>query len=331
MPDIGMTRRNFCVAAAASCLPAGGALAQAAKYPARTIKLVIPSTPAGGPDIVGRLVAQMLTQRWGQQVVVENIGGAAGQIGAQMVVRAPADGYTLLFAPPTPITIAENFEPRPPYEARRDLVGAALIGRNPALIVINSSVKANTLREFIALAKAAPKKIFYGSPGQGNAFHLITEIVSARTGIEMTHVPYKGSGPAVIGLLGGDVQFLVQSAESVKEHVKSGRLRALATLESSRLEAFPDVPTLAESGLANLEIMNWYGAFLPANTPRDIVDFWERELLALARDPAFGAKMREMSFDPVAYGSREFSRMMDTERPQWAAVIKSAGIATKKE
>ena len=147
----------------------------------------------------------------------------------------------------------------------------------------------------------------------------------------MTHVPYKGSGPAVVGLLGGDVQFVVQSAEAVKEHIRSGRLRALATIESTRLEAFPDVPTLAESGLANLNIMNWYGAFVPAATPREIVEFWDRELLAVAKEPSFAKRMKEMSFDPVAFGSAEFTRMMAAERPQWTAVIKSAGIATKKE
>jgi tripartite-type tricarboxylate transporter receptor subunit TctC len=323
--------RRRAVCAAAALLASTGVFAQAAKYPARPVKLIVPSPPGGGPDIVGRLVAQLLSQRWGQQVVIENIAGASGQVGALGVVRAAADGYTLLFSPPTPVTIADNFEPKPPYNAQRDLVGVGLIGRNPALIVINSTVKANTLREFIALAKAEPKKYFFGSPGIGNALHLIAEIVSNQAGIQMTHVPYKGSAPAVVGLLGNEVQFLVQSAEAVKEHVKSGRLKALATIESTRLEAFPEVPTLAESGLANLNIMNWYGVFVPAATPREIVDFWDRELLAVAKDPAFVRRMKEMSFDPVAFGAQEFARLMAAERPQWSAVIKSAGIATKKE
>ncbi len=300
------------------------------KYPSRPMRMIVPSPPGGGPDIVGRLVAQHLTQRWGQQVLIENIGGASGQVGIQTVVRAAPDGYTLAFTPPTPITIADNFEPRPPYNAQRDLVGTALIGRNPALIVINSSVKATTLREFIALAKVEPKKLNMGSPGLGNALHLIAEIVSAQAGIQMTHVPYKGSGPAVVGLLGNDVQFLVQSAEAVKQHVQSGRLRALATLESTRLDAFPNVPTLAEAGLTNLNIMNWYGVFLPSATPKEIVEIWEKELLSIAKDPAFIKRMHEMSFDPVAFGTQEFARMMAAERPQWTAAIKAAGIDTKK-
>lgn len=330
MSNIKLNRRSFCMTAAVGLLSATAAFAQAPAYPSHPIKLIVPSTPGGGPDIVGRLVAQSLAPRLGQ-IFVENIGGAAGQVGTLAVVRAAPDGHTLLFAPPSPISIAENFEPRPPYDAFRDLVPLGLIGRNPALIVINSNVKAGTLREFIALAKAEPRKFFYGSPGQGNAFHLITELVSGQAGIQMTHVPYKGSGPAVVGLLAGDVQFLVQSAEAVREHVKNGRLRALATLESSRLAAFPDVPTLTESGLANLNIMNWYGVFAPANTPRSVVDLWERELLALARDATFAGKMRAMSFDPVAFDSKTFVQMLAAERTQWQAVIKSAGIDTRKQ
>jgi tripartite-type tricarboxylate transporter receptor subunit TctC len=330
MSNIKLNLRSFCVVAAVGLTSAASAFAQAPAYPSHPIKLIVPSTPGGGPDIVGRLVAQSLAPRFGQ-IFIENIGGAAGQVGTLAVVRATPDGHTLLFAPPSPISIAENFEPRPPYDAFRDLVPLGLIGRNPALIVINSNVKAASLREFIALAKAEPRKFFYGSPGQGNAFHLITELVSGQAGIQMTHVPYKGSGPAVVGLLAGDVQFLVQSAEAVREHVRNGRLRALATLEASRLAAFPDLPTLAESGLANLNIMNWYGVFAPASTPRSVIALWERELLALARDATFAAKMREMSFDPVAFDSKTFVQMLAAERIQWQAVIKSAGIDTRKQ
>lgn len=323
--------RRRALAGGAALVASPWVRAQGARFPARPVKLIVPSPPGGGPDIVARLVATLWSQRFGQQVVVENIAGASGQVGTQAVVRAAPDGHTLLFSPPTPITIAENFEPKPVYEARRDLATAGLLGRNPALLVINSNVKATTLREFVALAKAEPKKLFFGSPGQGNALHLIAEIVCARSGIEMTHVPYKGSGPAVVGLLGGEVQLLVQSAEAVKEHIRSGRLRALATLESTRLEAFPEVPTLAEAGLSNLDIMNWYGVFMPAATPRETQEFLERELLALAKDATFVRRMKEMSFDPVAYGAQEFNRMMAAERPQWTAAIKAAGIATRKD
>jgi tripartite-type tricarboxylate transporter receptor subunit TctC len=311
-------------------LAAAPALAQAPRFPTRPVKLVVPSPPGGGPDHVARLVATIWSQRIGQQVVVENIAGASGQVATLGVVRAAPDGHTLLFSPPTPITVADNFEPKPAYDARRDLATAGLVGRNPAVLVINSSVKASTLRELIGLAKAEPKKLNFGSPGLGNTLHLIAEIVCAKAGIQMTHVPYKGSGPAVVGLLGGEVQMLVQSAESVKEHLKSGRLRALATLESSRLETFPDVPTLAEAGLSNLDIVNWYGVFMPTATPKETQEFLEREILALAKDATFVRRMKEMSFDPMVLSAQDFNRMMAAERPQWTAAIKAAGIETRK-
>ena len=206
----------------------------------------------------------------------------------------------------------------------------ALIGRNPAVIVVPSSVPAQNLAEFFALAKKDPAKYFYGSPGLGHAFHLTTEIIMGQVGVHLTHVPYQGSSKAVMGMLSGDIQFLVQSVESVKEHIKSGRLRALATLENSRLPAFPDLPTLTESGFPALGIMNWYGAFFSSKTPTEVVSFWEKELLSLAKDPAFNKKMTEMSFDPVAYGAQEFNRIMAVERTQWAAVIKMTKISTQK-
>jgi tripartite-type tricarboxylate transporter receptor subunit TctC len=330
MDHFSSTRRKLISGIALSPLASSLTHAQSVKYPSRSIKMIVPFPAAGGPDTVGRLAASILGTKWGQQVVVENMPGASGQIGTNHVVKAPADGYTLLFSPPTPITIAEHFDPKPPYDANRDLIPAALLGRNPAVIVINANVKANTLPEFIALAKKDPNKIFYGTPGLGHAFHLISEIIFTKAGIQLTNVPYQGSSPAVMGLLAGDVQFLVQSVESVKEHIKSGKLRALATLEATRLDAYPDLPTLAESGLSNLDIMNWYGAFFSAKTSPEIIGFWERELSWLSKDPVFQRKMREMSFDPVMFGSQEFTKMMNLERTQWANVIKSAHVSIKK-
>ncbi len=329
MSNRGVSSRRRGLAAiallfAGALMPCMPALAQ--KYPARPVKLISPFPPGGGVDIVGRLVAQTLAPRLGQQIVVENISGASGTMGTQAVARAAPDGYTVLFAPPTPITIVENFQASLPYDSGRDLIAIALVGRNPGLLVINASVKAESLREFVALAKADPSKYFYGTPGRGHAFHMITELFAMEAGITMTHVPYKGSGPAVIGLLGGDVQFMVQSAEAVKEHLKSGRLRALATLESNRLEGFPNVPTLAETGLPNLNVVNWYGVFVPAKTAREVVDTWERELLALPKDAGFVQKMKDSNFEPIVHGSAEFTKMLALERQQWKTVIRNAGI-----
>jgi tripartite-type tricarboxylate transporter receptor subunit TctC len=306
------------------------ATAQDQKYPNKTIRMVIPFPAGGGPDSVGRLVAQILGTRWGQSIVVDNVGGASGQIGTQIVARSVADGYTVLFSPPTPITIAEYFLPKPSYDATQDLAPVALIGRNPAVIVVPSSLPAQNLSEFFALAKKDPSKYFYGSPGLGHAFHLTTEIILGQGGVHLTHIPYQGSAKAVMGMLSGDIQFLVQSVESVKEHIKSGRLRALATLENTRLPAFPDLPTLSESGFPALGIMNWYGAFLSSKTSAEILSFWEKELLLLAKDPTFIKRMLEMSFDPVAFDAQEFKRIMAVERAQWAGIIKKTQISTQK-
>lgn len=306
------------------------ARAQTQKYPTKSIRMVIPFPSGGGPDSVGRLVAQILSARWEQSIVVDNVAGASGQIGTQAVTRSAPDGYTLLFAPPTPITIADFFSPKPSYDATQDLTPAALIGRNPAVIVVPAALPVNTLAEFFALAKKEPGKYFYGSPGLGHAFHLTTEIIMGKAGVQLTHVPYQGSSKAVMGMLSGDIQFLVQSVESVKEHIKSGRLRALATLENARLPAFPEWPTLTESGFPALGIMNWYGAFFSSKVSSEVLSFWEKELLSLTKDPVFIKKMTDMNFDPVAYGSQEFKRIMTVERAQWAGVIKATHISTQK-
>lgn len=323
-------RRQILTSLAALAAWPLGAPAQTGKFPTKPVRMIVPFPAGGGPDSVGRLVAQILGARWGQGIVVENISGASGQIGTQAVARSAPDGYTVLFAPPTPITIAELFVPKPPYDVDADLAPLALIGRNPAVIVVPSSFAAHSLPEFFAWAKKEPGKYFYGSPGLGHAFHLSTEIIMGKAGVQVSHVPYQGSSKAVMGMLTGDIQFLVQSVEAVKEHIKSGRMRALATLESTRLAALPDVPTLTEVGLSPLGIMNWYGAFVPAKTPPDIAAFWEKELLSLAHESAFGKKMHEMSFDPITIGAAEFRRIMALEKTQWAGVIKATKVSAQK-
>lgn len=323
-------RRQILTSLAALAAWPLGAPAQTGKFPTKPVRMIVPFPAGGGPDSVGRLVAQILGARWGQGIVVENISGASGQIGTQAVARSAPDGYTVLFAPPTPITIAELFVPKPPYDVDADLAPLALIGRNPAVIVVPSSLAAHSLPEFFAWAKKEPGKYFYGSPGLGHAFHLSTEIIMGKAGVQVSHVPYQGSSKAVMGMLTGDIQFLVQSVEAVKEHIKSGRMRALATLESTRLAALPDVPTLTEVGLSPLGIMNWYGAFVPAKTPPDIAAFWEKELLSLAHESAFGKKMHEMSFDPITIGAAEFRRIMALEKTQWAGVIKATKVSAQK-
>lgn len=321
---LGLRRLAMSVSVLLACgLTAASAFAQ---YPSRPVRLVSPFPPGGGVDIVSRLVSQNLSARLGQPFLLENIAGASGTIGVQAVARAAPDGYTLLFGSPSTITIAENFTVNPDYNPGRDLMPVALVGRYFGMIVINPSVQAASLRQFVSLAKANPKKFFYGTPGHGHAFHLMTELFSREAGIQMVHVPFRGSGPGLVALLAGEIQFMVQSSGAVKDYLRDGRLRAIATLESSRVEALPDVPTLAESGLANLNIINWFGVFVPTKTAQEIVGRLERELLVLEKEPAFVQKMKELSYDPVVRGSQELARIIERERQQWRTVIQTAGI-----
>lgn len=310
--------------------PVSTALAQA--FPAKAVRVIVPAEPGGGLDIPGRAFAQGLSQRFGQPVFVENVVGAAQQLGVNALVKAAPDGYTLLYAGSTPITIAENFDPKPPYDARRDLIGVAVVARNPRLIVISPEVKANTLADFYALARQQPGKFFYGSPGIGHSFHLLTELLSTRAGIKMTHIPYKGSAPANRGMLGGEVQFLIQSPEAVAPFLRAGKMRALATLDHTRLEALPEVPTLSQAGAKDLDFEEgWHGLYAPAKTPREVLTVIEREVMALVKTPDFTAKLKAMNFVPVGSGMADIARRLETEFRVWPEVVKTSNIESSRQ
>lgn len=296
------------------------------KFPSKPIRMIVPSAPGGGLEIAARQVALHLTNRVGQQVLIDNIAGASQQLGTNTMVRAAPDGHTLLFTASTPITIAENFEPKPPYDARKDIAGIVMVARNPGIFVINPNVKANNMQEFVALAKSQPGKMNFGTPGTGHVFHLVTELMLRNAGVELAHIPYKGSAPGVLALLAGDIHFMLQSPEAVREHMRAGKLRALATLEPQRLEQYPDVPTLAESGQKPINVSIWYGVLAPSKTPPAIMSQLERELLAVANMPEFTAKMREMNFEPLAVGSKEFQSRMNEEFELWPGIVKSIGV-----
>ena len=310
--------------------PVSPVLAQA--FPAKAMRLIVPAEPGGGLDIPARSLAQALSQRFGQTVFVENVVGSAQQLGVNALVKAAPDGYTVLYGGSTPITIAGNFDPKPPYDARRDLIGVAVVARNPRLIVISPDVKANTLAEFFTLARQQPGKFFYGSPGIGHSFHLLTELLSTQAGIKMTHVPYKGSAPANRGMLGGEVQFLIQSPEAVASFLRAGKMRAIATLDYTRLESLPDVPTLSQAGARDLDFEEgWHGLYAPAKTPRDVLAVIEREVTGLVKTPEFAAKLKAMNFVPVGTGMADIAKRLDTEFRVWPEVVKAANIQPSRE
>ncbi len=324
------TRQRIAIRAGLVLL-AAVALPVAAQYPVKPIRLMSPFPPGGGTDIVARQTGQGLGARLGQPVVIESQAGAGGLIATQAVARAVPDGYTILFGVPSTITIAENFTKNPEYNPARDLAPIATVASYFTLFLVHPKVPANTLGEFIALAKASPKKFFYGTSGNGHAFHMLTELVSRQAGIEMVAVPYKGNGPAQAGMLAGDVQVMVAASGAVRSQVQGGRMKALATLQSTRLDSFPEVPTLGEAGLANLNIVNWFAVFTPMKTPRDIQTRLEQELLALQKDPGFVAKVKDLDFGPVGLGSKEFAVLLEGERKRWRDIIQTAGIKAELE
>lgn len=307
------------------------AFSAAAQYPVKPVKLMSPFPPGGGTDIVARQTAQSLSVRLGQSVVVESQAGAGGLIATQTVARAAPDGYSILFGVPSTITIAENFTRNTDYNPARDLAPIATVASYFTLFLVNPKLNANTLGEFIALAKANPKKFFYGTPGNGHAFHMLTELFSRQVGMEMVVVPYKGSGPSLAGMLAGDVQVMVAASGAVRSHVQAGRMRALATLQATRLDSFPDVPTLAEAGLANLNIVNWFAVFTPIKTPREIQGRLEQELLGMQKDAAFTEKVKALDFGPVGLGAKEFGALLEGERKRWRDIIQAAGIKAELE
>jgi tripartite-type tricarboxylate transporter receptor subunit TctC len=314
------------LAIAAGC----GAQAQQPAWPTRPVKFVMPFPPGGGSDIVARVAAQSLSGRTGQPFVVENVAGAAGNIGTQAVIRSTADGYTLLFTPQSPITIAGSLEPKPPFDASRDLLPVAMVARTPTLVVVHPSIKANTLKELAALTRANRGKYFFGSPGEAHEFHLAAELVLKSSGADMTHIPYKGMGPAIQDTVAGRVQLVVAAIASVKPFIADGRLRALAAIGPSRFEEFPNVPSTLENGLKDITVYGWFGVFAPAGTPRDLVDRIAREMLELRRDPGYAKKMKELSFESMALGPAEFARELDAHRAQWKTVIQTIKLTGQK-
>jgi len=292
-------------------------------WPARSVKMIMPFPPGGGSDIVVRVAAQSLSTRLGQQFVVENIGGAAGNIGTQSVIRSPADGYTLLFTPQSPITIAGSLEPKPPFDAARDLIPLAMVARTPTLVVVHPSIKAGSLKELAALTKASPGKYFFGSPGEAHEFHLAAELVLKASGADMTHVPYRGMGPAIQDTIAGRVQLVVAAIASVKPFIVDGRLRALAAFGPSRFDDFPNVPSTLENGLKDITVYGWFGAFAPAGLSRELVERISGEFLQLRSDAAYEQKMKELNFESMALGPAEFARELDAHRAQWKTVIQT--------
>jgi len=324
-----ITRRRFTVGVAAATgaamLPlAGGALAQDA-WPSKPVRFVVPFPPGGTTDILGRIVAAELNKAWGAQTVVENRGGAGGNIGADLVAKSAPDGYTMLVCTVGTHGINKSLYSRLSYDPVKDFEPVTLFALVPNVVVVHPSVKANTLKELIALLKANPGRLDFASSGNGTSIHLSAELFKSMTGTFMTHIPYRGSAPAIADLLAGQTQLMFDNLPSALPHIKAGKLRALAVTSAKRAVALPDVPTVAEAGVPGYEASSWFGVVAPAGTPKAIRDKTQQAIAKAWTTPEVREKLLGQGADPVANTPEEFGKYIDDEIAKWAKVVKASG------
>ena len=310
----------------ATALPAlAWAQAPVQTWPQRAIKMIVPFPAGGGTDFIARLAAKHLSERLGQQVFVENRAGANGAIGLQALMQSDPDGYTIATSSDTPLVVNPWLYDKLPYQALRDFVPAATLVRFPGMLAVHPSVPAQTVAELIALAKAKPGGLAYASAGVGNFSHLAMELFSLATGVKLLHVPYKGTGPASLALIGGDVQMGFNNVQTLLQNVRAGQLRALAVAEPQRVPVLPDVPTVAET-VPGFTMAPWIGIIAPVKTPKEIVARLSQETLAVMRDPQVIKLLNEQQVTPMAMGPEEFEALIKKDLERWANVIKTAGI-----
>ena len=304
-------------------------LAAAQTYPNRPIRWIVTYPPGGPTDAVARTVCAELAKAWGQQIVIDNRAGAGGVIGTDLAAKAAPDGYTLLFGTSAGLTINPALSSKLPYNALKDFAPVSLLVLNPQILVLNNAVPASSVKELIAYAKANPGKLNYASVGQGSPNHLGMELLKTLAGIDMIHVPYKGTGPAITDLLGGQVQLMFNSMPSVLPLVRSGKLKGIAVGSAQRSPAAPDIPTVAEAGVPGFENVTWYGMFAPAKTPHDIVVKLNCQVVAILADPQMAQRLAAQGAEPRSSSPEELVKFMQVESARWKKVIKTAGIAVE--
>jgi len=305
-----------------STLLPGAAIAQ--KYPAKPVRIVVGFAPGGATDISARAIAQKLTDKLGGSFIVDNRPGAAGNIAADIVAKSAPEGYTILMANAT-IAIPSLYA-KLPFDVTRDLAPLSLIALGPSVLAVHPSLPVKDVKGLIALAKAKPNALSFGSGGVGNSTHLAMELFAHMAGVKMVHVPYKGGSPSVVGLVIGEVQVLFTSIPSALTQINAGKMRALGVSISKRSRALPDVPAIAEAGLPDYYAASWYGLLLPAGVPKDIVNVLAKEIETIMREPDIQEKMLKQGFEPVGNSAEEFTKFIREEMPRWAKIVKLAGI-----
>jgi tripartite-type tricarboxylate transporter receptor subunit TctC len=303
-------------------LASGNALAQA--WPTKPIRYIVPFTPAGATDITARIIADKITGPLGQPVVVENRPGAAGNVGTELVSKSAADGYTVLQCTVAQ-SISQTLYAKLNYDLEKDLVPVAMIALVPNVMEVNPSVPAKSVAEFIALAKSKPGKINFASSGSGTSIHMSAEMFMMITGVKMVHVPYKGSGPALAGMLGGEVDVMFDNLTSSIGYIKSGRLRALAITSATRYPELPDLPTMQEAGVPGYEATAWFGMLMPKGTPRSVVTHMNSVVNKALAEPDVKVKLAQQGAVASAWTPEQFGEFIHSEIAKWGKVVKASG------
>ena len=299
----------------------------AQNYPSKPIRFYTPYPPGGTTDILARIIGAKLHEAWGQPVIIEAKPGAGGNIGTDFVAKSPADGYTILMGASGPLAINASLFSKLPYDPAKDLAPVVLSASVPLVLVTHPSLPVKTVREFIALMKARPGQFNYASAGPGSPQHLTAEMFKFMANVEMTHIPYKGSGPAIVDLIGGQIPFAFESMIPILPHVRSEKLRGLAVTSTTRSPVLPQISTVAESGVPGFESIAWYGVVAPAGTPKEIVAKLNAEIVRIANLPDIKKQLMEMGSPPVAGTPDQFGALIRSEIPKWGRVVKQAKVS----
>jgi tripartite-type tricarboxylate transporter receptor subunit TctC len=312
------------ITAAALALCAAPLCAQ--NYPTKTVRIVVPFSPGGSTDVTARILAQKLTDAWRQQVIVDNRAGAGGNIGADSVARAAPDGYTLLLATTGVMAINHKLYKSLSYDSQRDLAPVTQIGALPLILIVHPSLPAKSVKDLVAMAKAKPGELAFASSGVGSATHMTAELFRMMAGVDMVHVPYKGSGQAMTDLISGQVGVAFDQITSSIAHVQSGKLRALAVTSAKRFPSVPNLPTVAEAGVTGYESVSWNGIAAPARTPRDIIDRIQGEVARALQQPDMKERFLKDGIEPIGSTPEQFAAHIKSERAKWEKVVERAGI-----
>lgn len=296
-----------------------------AGFPERGIKIVVPFPAGGSNDVVARLLGTKLQELWGQPVVIDNRAGGGGNIGADAVARSPADGYTLLLTAPGPLAVNQSLYAQLSFNPPQDFTPVALIASVPIVLAVNPGVKARTVAELIALAKASPGKLNFGSSGLGSTNHLAGELLKARAGIDIVHVPYRGAAPAMNDLIAGQIPMMFDNMPAVRPQVQGGTIRAIAVAGAARSPLFPELPTMAEAGVANFQASSWFGLVAPARMPPDVTKVLIDGVTKVLKDPEVVKRLADVGAEPGTLSGDAFAAFLRTESDKWGQVVKTAG------